>query len=105
MATFHEISCIAKIEIVHVSRQPYCTNLEAGLQKEDNGEDSVQVVEGVDQERPRLEPDILQGHDKAAEQDQGQDHRLKVLVLNQSEGRKKTYLKLFLYERKLRRGE
>ena len=71
-------------------------HLEARLQEEDDRQDPVQVVERVHEERPGLEPHVLQRHDEAAEQDEGEDHRLKVFVLNQPEMTKQNVCKKYL---------
>ena len=71
--------------VTEVGHDPHGHQLEAGLQEEDHCEDLVQVVESVDQERPGLEPDVLQGHDEAAHQDESQYHGLEILVLDESE--------------------
>ena len=71
--------------ITEVSYDTHGDQLKAGLQEEDHGEDLVQVVESIHQQRSGLEPDVLQGHDEAAHQDESQDHRLEIFVLNQPE--------------------
>ena len=92
--------------IAKVGNDPHSEQLEASLEEEDNGEDSIEVVKAVHQEGLRLKPDreikskqisifnnekrslsaspnVLEGHHKGGEEDKGKHHSLKVLVLYQ----------------------
>ena len=71
--------------VAKVHNTAHGEKLEGRLEEEDHSENSVQVVQAVDEERSRVEPDVLQGHDKAAEQDESKHDRLEVLVLNHPE--------------------
>ena len=70
--------------VAEVGHNAHGHQLEAGLEEEDDGEDLVEVVEDVHEHGLGGEPDILERHHEAAEEDQSQDHRLEVFVLNQS---------------------
>ena len=83
--------CVSKVR-----DESHREQLEARLQEEDDRQDPVQVVERVHEERPGLEPHVLQRHDEAAEQEEGEDHRLKVFVLNQPEMTKQNVCKKYL---------
>ena len=70
--------------VAEVSHDPHGNQFEAGLEEKYDGEDLVQVVEDVHEHGLGRVPHVLQGHHKAADQDQGKHNSLEILVLYQS---------------------
>ena len=109
--------------VAKVGNDAHRKELEASFKEENHGEDSIEVVKAVHEERLRFKPDekrgnnglpkksffrkyrnfankssflvswqkrcspnVLEGHHKGGEEDEGEHHRLKVLVLYQPAG-------------------